>query len=118
MEGELTGLLVNPLILLKYLSLNHFNHIKEVQMYKRYFLFLVLSVFVSLSVSSTNAQQILDSANVLYIDNTSDNNIGAIGSLMNDARYREFPQSINAGTDYYGFWSNNSTVYWGGHYRR
>src|SRR4030065_1288633 len=98
MEGELTGLLVNPLILLKYLLLNHFNHIKEVQMYKRYFLFLVLSVFVSLSVSSTNAQQILDSANVLYIDNASDNytTINTQGTILNDPvlypKYREFPQ--------------------------
>ena len=91
-------------------------------MYKRYFPFLVLSVFVSLSVSSTNAQQILDSANVLYIDNASDNytTLGTAGTFMDEPRYKEFPQTVTlSGTvNIYGFWTNNLTTHFGGNSRR
>lgn len=87
-------------------------------MYKKYFLFFLLPVLVGLLSVSANAQQILDSSNVLYIDNTSDNNTGTVGTFMNDPRYKEFPQSVNLGTDFYGFWSNNSAVYFGQNSRR
>ncbi len=88
-------------------------------MKKIYVFFSALILLSVLFCNSSNAQQILDSANVLYIDNTSDNNTGTVGTFMNDPRYREFPQNSNLGTDYYGFWSNNSaTLYWGGNHRR
>lgn len=92
----------------------------EVLMCKRYMLFGFLFLFMVLFIPSLNAQQILDSANVLYIDNTSDNNTGTIGTFMNDPRYKEFPQTQvdPSSTDIYGFWSNNSVVYWGGNHRR
>ena len=55
-------------------------------MYKRYLFFAVLALFISMFVSSTSAQQILDSANVLYIDNGSDNytTINTQGTILND----------------------------------
>lgn len=90
-------------------------------MYKKYLLSMLAFMIVLCFSSSVNAQQILDSANVLYIDNTSDNNTGTIGTFMNDPKYREFPQTqvTPAQTDIYGFWSNNSaTFWWGGNSRR
>lgn len=81
--------------------------------------FLILLVLMSfLFINSTNAQQILDSVNVLYIDNTSDNNTGATGTFMDSPRYKEFPQTQTTDPNVYGFWSNNSGVYWGGNSRR
>lgn len=94
----------------------------EVLMYKRYMLFGFLFLFMVLFIPSLNAQQILDSANVLYIDNTSDNytTVNTVGTFMNDPRYKEFPQTVTPpGTiNIYGFWSNNSAVFWGGNSRR
>ena len=88
-------------------------------MYLRYIFFCVLALFVALFSSTTTAQQILDSANVIYIDNTSDNNTGTVGTFMNDPRYREFPQTaVPPVVAAYGFWSNNSAIYWGGNHRR
>ena len=88
-------------------------------MYKRYFLFTVLSLFVFLFVGSSNGQQIIDSTNVLYIDNTSDGNVGTTGTFMDDPKYKEFPQTANPPvTAAYGFWQNTSSVYWGGNHRR
>ncbi len=71
--------------------------------------------------NNANAQQVLDSANVLYIDNTSDNRTTpGIGSFMDDPQYKEFPQTqIAPGTaDIYGWWTNNGSFWLGGNSRR
>ncbi len=89
-------------------------------MYNRYFLVTVLALFISLFVSSSNAQQIIDTTNVLYFDNLADNYTtqAGPGSLLEGNQYKEFPQSSNAVPDAYGFWTNNSAVYYGGNSRR
>lgn len=82
----------------------------------------IIAILLFLAVigsRETAAQQLLDSADVLYFDNTSDNNTGTTGTLMNDPRYREFPPTvpITPGTND-GFYSNNSSIYLGGNHRR
>lgn len=89
-------------------------------MYKRYFVFTVLALFVSVFLSSSNAQQIIDTTNVLYFDNLADNitNQAGPGSFLEGPKYKEFPQSSNLVPDAYGFWTNVSAVYYGGNHRR
>jgi len=89
---------------------------------KKYLVFILFLLIISPPLLS---QQLLDSANVIFVDNTSDGLIGgtagAIGTLMNDPKYREFPQTLVApGTgDYYGWFSNNGIAYYyGGNSRR
>jgi hypothetical protein len=79
---------------------------------------MVLSLFIILLSSvPIAAQQIIESVDVIYVDNTSDNNISlSIGTFMNDPHYREFPQTqIDPGTpDIYGWWSSTSVTVWHG----
>lgn len=86
-----------------------------------YFKTFLLLFFVLSITYITQAQiQTIDPANVLYVDNTSDNYTGGPpGTFMNDPKYREFPQN-NGGSvpAAYGFWSNNGTVWYGGNHRR
>lgn len=84
---------------------------------RKIYLFTLLALLIGLSYN-VQAQQLLDSANVFYVNNTSDNNTGTNGTLMNDNQYREFLQSnpVPASTD--GWWSNNSSIYLGGNHRR
>ena len=86
---------------------------------------ILLISFLFIIASPCFSQQIIDSTNVIYIDNTSDGNNGGaagsnLGTFMNDPKYREFPQTVVApGTaDIYGWWSNTSIVYFGGNMRR
>ncbi|MCK6615538.1 MAG: T9SS type A sorting domain-containing protein [Ignavibacteriaceae bacterium] len=78
-----------------------------------------LLVLLAIPAKEAEAQQLLDSADVLYFDNTSDNNVGTTGTLMNDPTYREFPPTvpITPGAND-GFYSNNSSIYLGGNHRR
>jgi len=92
-------------------------------MYKIYLIVLVLFFILA---PDNYSQQVLDPANVIYVDNTSDGNVGStggsnIGTFMNDPKYREFPQTTVApGTpDFYGWWSNTgATINYGGNSRR
>lgn len=80
---------------------------------------MVSILFCLAGITRTMAQQTLDSSDVRYYDNTSDNNIGTTGTLMNDPTYREFPPTIIVPGENDGFYTNNSTVlYWGGNHRR
>lgn len=89
-------------------------------MQKKYFFLFIFLFFLA---PVTVPQQILDSTNVIFIDNTSDGVVGgvtgAIGTLMNDPKYREFQQSLYpVGTPEYGWFSNNSSVFYGSNSRR
>jgi len=90
-------------------------------MAKKYFLFICMAVSLFM-LGSANAQQVLDSVDVLYVDNGSDGNgNGTLGTFIDDPKYKEFPQTqIAPGTaDIWGWWENSSTVYyWGGTSRR
>lgn len=86
-------------------------------MQKGYFLLFLLLFFFAPIISG---QQIIDSSNVIFVDNTSDGNTSTVGTFMNDPTYIEYPQTaIAPGTaDIWGWWSNISTVYYGGNSRR
>ncbi len=83
-------------------------------MKKIYFLFLVLFL---VCFKTMQAQQILDSANVIYQDNA----IGpsGVGSLVNTPHYVEYPTFANPNDPVYWWWTNTSNiVYFGGNHRR
>ncbi|MHC1736774.1 MAG: T9SS type A sorting domain-containing protein [Ignavibacteriaceae bacterium] len=84
-------------------------------MQKKYFLLILLFLFFSPLIT---AQQILDSSNVIFVDQTSDGNTGATGTFMNDPRYKEFTQTATTDPNVLGWWSNISAVYHGGNSRR
>lgn len=75
-------------------------------------LFLIL-------IATAKSQQVLDSANVTYWDNTADGNTnGTNGTLMNDPHYREFMQWYPQ-PEVNGWWTSQGTsIYWGGNARR
>jgi hypothetical protein len=79
---------------------------------------LLLILFVGLiSFTETNAQQILDSANVLTVDNLDDNNTGTgPGTLLSGPNYIEFPADNPEPAINDGFWTN--TIGYGGNHRR
>lgn len=86
---------------------------------KQRYLVLFCIFFAAAFFTETSAQQVqvLDSANVIYVDNTSDGNTGATGTLMNDPKYREFPPSAPV-PNVDGWWSNTGSIWWGGNSRR
>ncbi len=65
------------------------------------------------------AQQIINTEDVIYVNNTSDGNtVGETGTLMDDPRYKEFPPS-NPVTPYIdGWWTSEGTFFYGGTARR
>ncbi len=89
-------------------------------MKKSYFLFIILFAFAFLLSNKTAAQQIIDSSDVIYVDNTSDGNASqGVGTFMDDPKYKEFPQTQSTDPDVYGWWQNTgATYYYGGVSRR
>jgi hypothetical protein len=81
---------------------------------------LLLILFVGLiSFTETNAQQILDSANVLTVDNLDDNNTGTgPGTLLSGPNYIEFPADNPEPAINDGWWTNTGSVDVGGNHRR
>lgn len=90
-------------------------------MTKKYF-FIACFAFAFLLLGNASAQQVIDSTDVIYVDNGSDGNgNGTTGTFINSPKYKEFPQTqIAPGTaDIYGWWENTSAAYyWGGTSRR
>ncbi len=82
-----------------------------------FFTFLLAGLFLAGRPVYAQQAQVLDSVDVRYVDNTSDNNTGATGTLMNDPRYREFPPT-NPVANVDGWWHNASSLYFGGTSRR
>lgn len=75
-------------------------------------------IFSVLFMMPVNAQQILDTIDVIYTNNTSDGNTnGTVGTMMNDPQYREWPPT-NPLPNADGWWENTSSIYLGGNHRR
>ncbi|MEO8398577.1 MAG: hypothetical protein ABI550_02050, partial [Ignavibacteriaceae bacterium] len=79
-------------------------------------LVLIFSISLILSMES-KAQQILDSANVITIDNLDDNNTGTgSGTLLSGPNYKEYPADVQQVAINDGWWTNTSGF--GGNHRR
>ncbi|MBU2446614.1 MAG: T9SS type A sorting domain-containing protein [Bacteroidetes bacterium] len=80
-------------------------------------LLMVLALIVL--TTQVFAQQILDPANYLTVDNLNDNNTGTTGTVLcDDSTYCEVPQTINAGSNFYGWWSNIGATWFNNSHRR
>lgn len=88
-------------------------------MFKYKYILLTILMIVLIAMPS-KAQQILDPANYITVDNLNDNNTGTGPgtNLCDDSTYCEVPPIANTPSQTDGWWSNVGSAWYGGSHRR